>query len=63
MEVYNIPSPVLVVRAHFQEYWQQIITAARAFIAMGLKPRHGVCIVGFNTPEWLIADLAAIFAG
>jgi long-chain-fatty-acid--CoA ligase ACSBG len=24
---------------------------------------HSVCILGFNSPEWFIADLAAIFAG
>ena len=29
----------------------------------GLEPRHGVGIIGFNSPEWFIADLAAVFAG
>ena len=32
-------------------------------IALGLQPRETVCILGFNSREWLIADLAAILAG
>lgn len=36
---------------------------AKAFIALGLKPRHGVAILGFNSPEWFFSDLAAVFAG
>ena len=35
---------------------------AKAFIALGLEPRKSVGIIGFNSPEWFIADLAAIFA-
>ena len=30
---------------------------------LGLEVHHGVCILGFNSPEWFIADLAAIVAG
>lgn len=30
---------------------------------MGLEQYHGVGIIGFNSPEWFISDLAAIFAG
>ncbi len=25
--------------------------------------RHGVGIIGFNSPEWFMADLAAVHAG
>ena len=35
---------------------------AKAFIALGLEPRKSVGIIGFNSPEWFMADLAAIFA-
>ena len=35
---------------------------AKAFIALGLEPRKSVGIIGFNSPEWFFADLAAIFA-
>ena len=37
--------------------------AARALIALGLKPGEAACVVGFNAPEWVIADLGAILAG
>ncbi len=37
--------------------------AARAFIALGVKPGECVSIMGSNRPEWVIADLAAIAAG
>ena len=30
---------------------------------LGLEPMHAVAIIGFNSSEWMIADLGAIFAG
>ncbi|KJE96538.1 hypothetical protein CAOG_06845 [Capsaspora owczarzaki ATCC 30864] len=47
----------------YKDYYETVRTAAKAFIALGLEPHHGVCILGFNSPEWFIADLGAIFAG
>merc|ERR1719367_735707 len=47
----------------YRQYLQEVEIAARAFIKLGLEPRHGVGIIGFNSPEWFIADLAAVFAG
>ena len=38
-------------------------SAAKGFIKLGLQPRHGVGILGFNAPEWFMADLATVFAG
>ena len=35
--------------------------ASRAFIKLGLEPRKSVAIMGFNSPEWFISDLAAVF--
>ena len=44
-------------------YAEQIRTAARALIALGL-PRSGkVAVLGFNRPEWVIFDHAAMMAG
>src|SRR6187549_1225013 len=41
----------------------QVRTAARALIALGF-PRGGkVAILGFNRPEWVILDHAAMMAG
>ncbi|XP_063929421.1 very long-chain-fatty-acid--CoA ligase bubblegum [Zophobas morio] len=47
----------------YKEYYDQVRICAKAFIKLGLKRHHGVCILGFNSPEWFISDLAAIFAG
>ncbi|KAJ8913170.1 hypothetical protein NQ315_009007 [Exocentrus adspersus] len=47
----------------YQQYLEQVRTCAKAFLSLGLERRHSVCILGFNSPEWFIADLGAIFAG
>ncbi len=47
----------------WKAYVDQIRTVARALIALGL-PRGGkVAILGFNRPEWVIFDHAAMLAG
>ncbi|KAJ8669778.1 hypothetical protein QAD02_001037 [Eretmocerus hayati] len=47
----------------YKEYENQVRTVAKAFIHLGLERHHSVCILGFNSPEWFISDLAAIYAG
>ncbi|XP_015517934.1 very long-chain-fatty-acid--CoA ligase bubblegum isoform X1 [Neodiprion lecontei] len=47
----------------FKEYHNQVRIVARAFLKLGLERHHSVCILGFNSPEWFISDLAAIHAG
>ncbi len=47
----------------WRELADHVRTAARALIALGL-PRGGkVAILGFNRPEWVILDHAAMMAG
>lgn len=47
----------------YRTYADQVRTAAKALIALGL-PRGGkVAILGFNRPEWVIFDHAAMMAG
>jgi len=47
----------------WKTYADQIRTAARALMALGL-PRGGkVAILGFNRPEWVILDHATMMAG
>jgi long-chain acyl-CoA synthetase len=47
----------------WQTFAAQVRTAARALIALGF-PRGGkVAILGFNRPEWVILDHAAMMAG
>ena len=45
------------------EYRDDVRLAAKAMIALGLEPGHGVSIIGFNCVQWVVADIAAIFAG
>ena len=47
----------------YQQYWDEAKIVAKAFIKLGLQPRHSVCILGFNSPEWFLAQLGAIIAG
>ena len=35
----------------------------RAFIETGLQRHHSVAIIGANSPEWIICNMAAIMAG
>lgn len=44
-------------------YAQQVQCTARALVALGVKPGEAVCILGFNRPEWVIMDLAAMMIG
>jgi long-chain acyl-CoA synthetase len=47
----------------WRTYAEQIRTAARALIALGLPAGGKVSILGFNRPEWVILDHAAMMAG
>ncbi|XP_045612661.1 long-chain-fatty-acid--CoA ligase ACSBG2 [Procambarus clarkii] len=47
----------------YRDYFDQSRIVAKAFIRLGLERFSGVCIMGFNSPEWLIANFGAIFAG
>ncbi|XP_036454558.1 long-chain-fatty-acid--CoA ligase ACSBG2-like [Colossoma macropomum] len=47
----------------YTEYQQQCRMAAKSFLKLGLERFHGVGILGFNSPEWFIANIACIMAG
>lgn len=47
----------------YENYYDDSRKAAKGFIALGLQPFHSVCILGFNSPEWLVANMGAIMAG
>ena len=51
------------VKWTYQDYLADVENAAKGFIKLGLESRSGVGIIGFNSPEWFISDLAAVFAG
>jgi long-chain acyl-CoA synthetase len=44
-------------------YRDEVRRAARALVALGVKPGDAVCIFGYNRPEWVIMDLAAMMVG
>jgi long-subunit acyl-CoA synthetase (AMP-forming) len=47
----------------WEQYEKQVRLVARGFLALGLSPRKAVVILGYNRPEWFLADLGAIAAG
>eukprot|EP00076_Gallus_gallus_P030673 XP_015155300.1 long-chain-fatty-acid--CoA ligase ACSBG2 isoform X1 [Gallus gallus] len=51
------------VKLTYKMYYDKCWKAAKSFLKLGLERFHGVCILGFNSPEWFIADIGAIFAG
>jgi len=46
----------------YAEYQTDVKIAAKAFIKLGLEPFNSVGIIGFNAPEWNIADIGAVYA-
>jgi len=47
----------------FRQYYSDVARAAKSMVRLGLEPHHGVCILGFNAPEWFIGYMAGIMAG
>nr|XP_033792785.1 long-chain-fatty-acid--CoA ligase ACSBG2-like [Geotrypetes seraphini] len=47
----------------YLEYYQACRAAAKGFLKLGLQRFHGVVILGYNSPEWLFANIGAILAG
>jgi len=47
----------------WREYAGEVRRVARGLLRLGLRPGDAACIVGANSPEWLIADLAVMALG
>src|SRR5262245_30356813 len=47
----------------WRDYREAVRMAGRALISLGVEAGQHVTIIGFNTPEWFIADIGAIAAG
>lgn len=56
---FSVSPPSQIIRNFFQ--FSEVKIVAKAFINLGLESRNSVGILGFNSPEWFFADLAAIF--
>jgi long-chain acyl-CoA synthetase len=47
----------------WRAYADEVKAAGKSLIALGLKPGGTVSILGFNRPEWIIMDVAAMAVG
>jgi long-chain acyl-CoA synthetase len=47
----------------WREFAEQVRAAARALLSLGVRRGGGVSILGFNRPEWVIFNHAAMMAG
>ncbi|QKF94735.1 long-chain fatty acid CoA synthetase [Fadolivirus algeromassiliense] len=45
------------------QYYNQAKRLASGLIELGLQKGEGVAILGFNSPEWFLSNMAAIMAG
>jgi len=41
----------------------EVRRAARALVALGVKPGDAVAVMGYNRPEWVVMDIAAMMVG
>jgi long-chain acyl-CoA synthetase len=51
------------VSTSWSGYADQVRRAGKALMALGVKPGQHVTILGFNRPEWVVVDLAAMAIG
>jgi len=47
----------------WRTYADELISAGKAMIALGIEPGDVVTILGFNQPSWVISDVAAMAVG
>jgi len=47
----------------FQQYYAECRSVAKSYIALGVEASECVGIIGFNSPEWFMADLGCVLAG
>ena len=47
----------------WKDYAAEVNTLARALVASGVQAGQVVCILGFNRPEWVMMDIAAMMVG
>ena len=47
----------------YQQLQAEVTTLAKAMIETGLHRHHSVAILGSSSPQWVIANMAAISAG
>ncbi|MCB9703863.1 MAG: long-chain fatty acid--CoA ligase [Myxococcales bacterium] len=60
---YHVRGPGGWQATSYKDYAGEVRQAAKALINLGFEAGHNVCILGFNRPEWVIFDVAAMAAG
>jgi long-chain acyl-CoA synthetase len=60
---YRVKAGGAWISTNYGTYAAEVREAARALVALGLEPGGTVCILGFNRPEWVIVDVAAMVVG
>ena len=45
------------------QFAAKVQQAARALVALGIQPGQAVCVLGFNRPDWVVMDHAAMMVG
>ena len=51
------------VKWTYEQYMDDVRTAAKGFLSLGLDKFHTVGCLGYNAPEWVISHVAAVHAG
>lgn len=60
---YHVRTPQGWQATSWSSYAQQVQSAARSLLALGVKPGDAVCILGFNRPEWTTLNMATLMIG
>jgi len=47
----------------FQEYYNDVCRSAKSLLKLGVQQHDAVNVFGFNSPEWFIGQMCAIFVG
>lgn len=64
----NAPAYYIRTKDHWvpttwKEFQDEVRQTAKALVSLGFERGQGVCILGFNRPEWTIFDLGGLLAG
>ncbi len=64
----NAPAYYVRTKDHWvpttwKEFRDEVRQAAKALVSLGFERGQGICILGFNRPEWTIFDLGGLLAG
>ena len=51
------------VESTWSEYWESVRNLAKGLIALGMKPREGVALIGNNRRDWVISQMGVSAAG